>query len=613
MPGVNYEVNLKAGGFTSGINQALSGVGALGGKLLGLVGIAGSVAAALAGVKKAVGGAAALETTTIAFETLLGSAAKAKSLLGELKQLGASTPLEFPELADASRKLIAFGVGADTVTATLRRIGDVATGIQAPIGEIAEIYGKARVQGTLFAEDINQLTGRGIPVIQEFAKILGVSEGEVKKLASEGKITFGLLERAFVNLTDKGGKFAGMMGRQAETTAGLWSTLKDSINEVFTTLGEPINDAIKPLLKAAIELTERLGEAAKRFAFTLKAAIEEGNVFEVLGAYIMLPLKRGANAISALLSGMGAGLSALFGGLFDELKKLPEFLFVAGKNLVAGAQLLLKPEFWKGVELMFVSVGLRFAAAVGNALIPVVEKILNVVNSVRVTLGKDPISGAGLRAGVQTADILARGAQGDAIIAFTKAVTGFKMEKGPELNSPQQVVQTAFDAFWDAFIGSSERYDTTGERELIRKAEAAGAILQKESSKQDKAAEKQGRAADRQTIAADHINRAAKLMERLFGAPEEGSGRIRTFNRAETATRRFLRRSKADQDGSLSDFLGPIDADLKRSVGRNLNLARLYRETQRDDKSGRAQEKLLSRIDHNTRETAQQLAKFQPA
>ncbi|MCP5535382.1 MAG: hypothetical protein H7A51_04010 [Akkermansiaceae bacterium] len=42
--------------------------------------------------------------------------------------------------------MIAFGEGADTVPETLRRIGDVSAGIQAPVNEIAELYGKARVQ-----------------------------------------------------------------------------------------------------------------------------------------------------------------------------------------------------------------------------------------------------------------------------------------------------------------------------------------------------------------------------------------------------------------------------------------------------------------------------------
>jgi len=107
-------------------------------------------------------GPAGFEQTKAAFTTMIGDAAKAEATLARLRELGAQTPFEFPELADAGRKLIAFGESADTVPDTLRRIGDISAGVQAPIDEIAELYGKARVQGRLFAEDINQLTGRGI-------------------------------------------------------------------------------------------------------------------------------------------------------------------------------------------------------------------------------------------------------------------------------------------------------------------------------------------------------------------------------------------------------------------------------------------------------------------
>jgi hypothetical protein len=116
--------------------------------------LAGGAAAMGVGVK-AVNAAADFESTKVAFATLIGDAAKAEQTLAKLRVLGAETPFEFPELADAGRKLIAFGESADTVPETLRRIGDVSAGVQAPISEIAELYGKARVQGRLFAVDVN--------------------------------------------------------------------------------------------------------------------------------------------------------------------------------------------------------------------------------------------------------------------------------------------------------------------------------------------------------------------------------------------------------------------------------------------------------------------------
>ena len=138
--------------------SGFAGIGKAGGAALmgglGLVGagITATIGAALAGGAAAMGvgvksvlSAANFEQTKVAFTTLIGDAATAEKTLMDLKKLGADTPFEFPELADAGRKLIAFGEGADTVTDTLRRIGDVSSGIQAPIGEIAEIYGNRRV------------------------------------------------------------------------------------------------------------------------------------------------------------------------------------------------------------------------------------------------------------------------------------------------------------------------------------------------------------------------------------------------------------------------------------------------------------------------------------
>ncbi len=238
--------SLTAAGLKVGLGAALAGGGV-----------------ALAAGMKAVTSAADFEQTKVAFTTLIGDAAKAEQTLAQLRELGAKTPFEFPELADAGRKLIAFGEGSDTVAATLARIGDVSAGVQAPVNEIAELYGKARVQGRLFAEDINQLTGRGIPIIGELAKQFGVSDSEVKKLVESGKVGFPNIERAFIDMTSQGGKFTGMMEAQSKTTNGLFSTLKDTIN-----------DAIRPLVEQAIALAQKLAPLAAQAGTKIRDAMQ---------------------------------------------------------------------------------------------------------------------------------------------------------------------------------------------------------------------------------------------------------------------------------------------------------------------------------------------------
>ena len=233
----------EQGRFIAGTKKMGDGAGAVNNLGSAFTGLATKIGAAFtaykaleagfSGFKHSLSVASAMETTQTAFKTMLGSSGAMLETLGEIKKLAMSTPFEFPELANAGKMLLAFGEAAKDIPDTLRRIGDVSSAIAAPIGEIAEIYGKARTQGQLFAEDINQLTGRGIPIIREFAKILGLPEGAIKKLAEEGKITFPLLDQAFRNLTGNGGQFFNMMAEQAKTSAGLWSTLKDGVNELF--------------------------------------------------------------------------------------------------------------------------------------------------------------------------------------------------------------------------------------------------------------------------------------------------------------------------------------------------------------------------------------------
>jgi len=196
-------------------------------------------------------GAISLEQTQIQLENFTGSAEAATKVLDQIETFAAKTPFQFPELADSTRKLLAFGVEQEKVLPTLKAIGDISAGTGVRVSELSEIYGKARVQGRLFAEDVNQLTGRGIPIIGELAKQFGVAESEVKKLVSEGKVGFPAIEKAFASLTSEGGKFAGLTERLSDSTAGRLSTLKDNFAKLAREVGKKflpiISDAAKTL------------------------------------------------------------------------------------------------------------------------------------------------------------------------------------------------------------------------------------------------------------------------------------------------------------------------------------------------------------------------------
>ena len=199
--------------------------------------------------RESIQAASDFETINISFETFLGSAKEAKKVLKDLEDFSVSTPFTPEQVQNAGKALLAFGEPVEELETTLSRIGDIASGTGKDFNELSVIYGKARTSGTLYAEDINQLTEAGIPIIDEFAKQMGVSTGEVKKLASEGKIGFGELQVAFENLTSEGGRFEGLTKKLSESSAGRLSTLEGRFTEIKRTIGE----GLLPVFEAVVE------------------------------------------------------------------------------------------------------------------------------------------------------------------------------------------------------------------------------------------------------------------------------------------------------------------------------------------------------------------------
>lgn len=285
----NIDLRANTAGMTRGFGKARQELGLFSGNVRSLTGglasfgIAGATAGAAvvaltnvfsAGKRAAqafidtvvVGGiqsAASFEQQQISLETMLGSLKDANMLLGDLTTFASQTPFEFTELTEAAKSLTAFGVSQDEVIPTMRMLGDLASGLNIPFSEIAELYGKMRVQGRLFAEDINQLTGRGIPIISELAKQFGVPEAAIRKLVETGQVNFSHLERAFIDLTSEGGKFAGLMEKQSKSVLGLWSTLRDNLSLTLMEIGKDITEAfdIRGALSGVIELTGELKNA----------------------------------------------------------------------------------------------------------------------------------------------------------------------------------------------------------------------------------------------------------------------------------------------------------------------------------------------------------------
>jgi tape measure domain-containing protein len=270
-------------------SKQTTGVMAEIGKIAAGISVAGIFQKGFSAVKDfgkfALQSAGKFEQVNIAFKTFLGSADKARKIVGDLQKFSAVTPFTQEQVLDAGKALLAFGIEAGNVEDKLKAIGDLSAGTGKDFNELAVIFGKAKTQGRLFAEDINQLTEGGIPIIQEFAKQLGVSNEEVKKLASEGKITFKNLDRAFKDLTGSSGKFFNLTKNQSESFLGTISTLQSNLQNFAIGFGDKLIKRIQPLVEFTNDLlvdeidltqvTKDLIKANREYASVTKTLADE--------------------------------------------------------------------------------------------------------------------------------------------------------------------------------------------------------------------------------------------------------------------------------------------------------------------------------------------------
>lgn len=192
----------------------------------------------------------------VAFNTMLGSAEKASSLMQQLTRTAAITPFGLQDVAGGAKQLLAYGVASENVNDTLIRLGDIAAGLSIPLNDLVYLYGTTMTQGRMFTQDLRQFQGRGIPLADELAKQFGVTKDKVGELVTAGKVGFDEMHKAIVSMTSDGGKFGGLMEAQSKTITGQISNIEDAIDSMFNEIGKSSEGAINAALGGVSTLVE---------------------------------------------------------------------------------------------------------------------------------------------------------------------------------------------------------------------------------------------------------------------------------------------------------------------------------------------------------------------
>lgn len=205
----------------------------------------------------------------ISFTTMLGSEQKAGALMDELIQTAARTPFNMTDVTEGAKQLLAYGIQANEVNDTLVHLGDIASGLNIPLGQLVYLYGTTVSQGRMFTMDLRQFMGRGIPIAETLGQIMGKTVSQVQEAVTKGEVGADLVKEAIVKMSSEGSKFGGLMNKQAETLQGRWSNIEDTIDQAINSIGQKTQgifgtglDLISSLIENWETLVKVIGSAA---------------------------------------------------------------------------------------------------------------------------------------------------------------------------------------------------------------------------------------------------------------------------------------------------------------------------------------------------------------
>ena len=143
-------------------------------------------------------------------------------------------------------------------------VGDAAAIAGIKMDEMGSIINKVTTSGIAQAEELNQLADRGIPIFQWLADEMGVTAQEVKKLASDGKVSSEIFLNAIENNI---GGAAKKMGQESFRAAveNIGASIGRIGANILNSNGKVkgVFDQIKPLLAEILDGMGALEEKAK--------------------------------------------------------------------------------------------------------------------------------------------------------------------------------------------------------------------------------------------------------------------------------------------------------------------------------------------------------------
>lgn len=204
-----------------------------------------------------------------------------------------NTAYSLDQAAVAASSFAASGVGLDRMQHVLTSVAGTAAISGAEYSRVADIFTKVAGQGRLMGDDLNRFSALGLNIAAELAKQWGTTEGAIRELASEGKISFDQLADATNNAfgassTKSNELYTGSLANLRSAISRIGASYFDGIDpmnqttgilmqqrDIFNAIRPVINlvhTALKPLIQLMIDAAGVRADAIIKFFNALEAS-----------------------------------------------------------------------------------------------------------------------------------------------------------------------------------------------------------------------------------------------------------------------------------------------------------------------------------------------------
>lgn len=362
-----------------------------------------------------------IDQATAKLEALGNSGSDVQTIMDNALASVKGTAFGLGEAATVSAQMVASGVQpGKELEAVLGTVADTAAIAGASMDEMGLIFGSVAARGKLQGDDLMQMLGRGVPVLQILGEEMGKTSAEISDMVSAGEIDFQTFADAMEGYVGGGAK------RMGNTVSGALKNL----GAAFGRMGaEAAKGAFSEAPAVISELTDQVdglgavvGPMAAEWSARLTPVIADA-------ATSVIPK---ATAALGLLSDGVEGSLPLLQGLASAITSVPTPVLAAGLlTLTArnkGWTSALETSTgalknWVGYAKSADGFGGKMASAFRNASGPMMVLGRETRTSARELSGMSRVAGTAM-GGVQSFGGVVKGVTSGAVSGFKSGING---------------------------------------------------------------------------------------------------------------------------------------------------------------------------------------------